>query len=341
MKISASRSDAFVRNPGPEFRAVLVYGPNGGLVRERADRLAAGIAPPGDPFRSGELEAAAIRADPARLHDEAQALSLGGGRRVVRVREATDALAKAFEAWLAAVSGGSLVVAEAGDLGKSSALRKLFEAAANAAALPCYADEKGSVEDVVRAALKSGGLSIEPAALDFLLGALGEDRMLIRGEAEKLVLYARNRGRVTVEDVEACVGDSGAVSLEAVALAVASGDADRLERALERAYRAGVEPVAMLRATAVHLRRLHLVAGQIAQGAPEERALASLRPPLFFKIVPEFRRQLRLWTPDRLAEAMERLAEAEKACKTTGNPAEVMCARALMGIAGTARATAA
>lgn len=337
MRISVARSEAFLRSPGSEVRAVLLYGPNAGLVHERADRLAAAIAPPGDPFRTSELSPDDLKNDPARLNDEAQALSLGGGRRVVRLRGATDAVAKAFEGWLDGASGDSLMVVEAGDLSPRSTLRKLFEGAACGAAVPCYADEGRSAEEIVGAILESHGLAIERSALDRLLGALGDDRLVIRSEVEKLALYARGKGRLGVEDVEAAIGDSGEMSLEAVALAAASGDGEALERALARAYRAGAEPVSLLRAAAGHLQRLHLIAGQTAEGTPEEAALDALRPPIFFKTAPAFRRQLRLWDAARLMDALKLLAEAEKACKTTGNPAETLCARALLGIAVQAR----
>ncbi len=113
MKISVARSEAFLRSPGSEVRAVLLYGPNAGLVRERADRLAAAIAPPGDPFRTSELSPDDLKNDPARLNDEAQALSLGGGRRVVRLRGATDAVAKAFGAIVRARDAGIALVQQA------------------------------------------------------------------------------------------------------------------------------------------------------------------------------------------------------------------------------------
>ena len=94
MKLAAARVAAFLRRPDPEIRAVLFYGPDAGLVRERADAVARTVCPDlRDPFRVAELTAAALAADPARLADEAAQISLMGGRRVVRVREAGDALA--------------------------------------------------------------------------------------------------------------------------------------------------------------------------------------------------------------------------------------------------------
>ncbi len=53
MKIAAGRADGFVRNPDAQARAVLLYGADDGLIRERADIVARSVVEdPSDPFRS-------------------------------------------------------------------------------------------------------------------------------------------------------------------------------------------------------------------------------------------------------------------------------------------------
>ena len=97
-----------------------------------------------DPFRVADLAAAPFVADPARLHDEAAAQNLTGGRRLVRVRNAGDAVGALFERFLAVPPpGDSFVVVEAAELQSRSSLRRAFEAAKNAAAIPCYPDGSG------------------------------------------------------------------------------------------------------------------------------------------------------------------------------------------------------
>jgi DNA polymerase-3 subunit delta len=93
MKIPANRLAEFLRRPPPEMRGALLYGPDAGLVRERADLLTAAICGNlKDPFRISELSASILAADTARLADEVAAMSLVGGRRVVRIRDAGEAV---------------------------------------------------------------------------------------------------------------------------------------------------------------------------------------------------------------------------------------------------------
>jgi DNA polymerase-3 subunit delta len=313
---------------------VLIYGPDQGLARERADILTRGVVEDvRDPFLVVELGGASLRGDPARLADEAAALAFTGGRRVVRVRDATDGLTSVFKGFLADSRVGALVVVEAGELGSRSSLRRLFEGADNAAAIPCYADDARSLAGVIVETLERHGLSAPADVIAYLADNLGADRMMTRNELEKVALYKGEPGTLTLHEVMACVGDGAATSLDAVALAAASGDGPDLDDAIRRAFMEGISPVAVLRAAARHFLRLHLASGLMVQGRSLDQAMAALKPRVIFTVAERFRSQLRRWPAERLGRALEILTEAELECKSTGRPPEVICGRALMRIA--------
>src|SRR5262249_1964515 len=166
MRISSSEADKLTGAPPKAWAAVLYFGPNAGLVRERADKTAQAIVPDlNDAFRIADLGADGLKKDPARLADEAAAIAMFGGRRVVRVRDAVDGLAETFESFLAEHKGDALIVVEAGDLGKASALRKLFEGAKSAAAVECCDDRPEDAGKLIKETLAAVGWKIEPDAL--------------------------------------------------------------------------------------------------------------------------------------------------------------------------------
>ena len=344
MKIKPAEADRFVAKPGETVRAVLIYGPDSGLIRERMNKLTKSVVDDlADPFRICDLTDQELRQDPARLADEAAAISMLGGRRVVRVRGAGDSVAKTFESFLNNPAGDALVIAEAGELGPRSSLRKLFEGAAEGAALPCYADDARSLENFIRDTLSREGLRAEPAALDYLMSHLGADRGITRNELEKLVLYMSDAGRegerqVTLDDARACIGDNAASSLDDLIDAASAGDLDALDAALVRTRAADVNSVAIINALTRHLQQLHLALARVEKGGDRAAAMRSMRPPVHFSRQQAIQRQLQLWSRKRLDRALALALDAEVLCKTTGQPDNSVCGQTLLRIAQGARA---
>jgi DNA polymerase III subunit delta len=339
MRLTGARVEAFLRRPDPGTRAVLFYGPDAGLVRERAEAVARTVCPDlRDPFRVADLAAVTVAADPARLADEAAQISLMGGRRVIRVREAGDALAPFFVRLFGETLGDALVVVEAGDLPGRSALRRAFDDSPAAAAIGCYPDDARDLAAMIREACAAHRIAISRDAADFLVQRLGGDRLLTRAELDKLTLYAGDGGRIEFDDARAVVADSALLSLDDALFAAVEGDAAGLDRALARVFQEGGSAVTVIRALQRHLQRLHLLAAQIAGGVSIEAAIRAARPPIFFKEQDRWRRQLTHWSEARLRGALDRVAEAEFRMKLTGLPAETICREAMFALALEARA---
>ncbi len=339
MKITAGKADGFIKSPPSAVRCILIYGPDQGLVFERAKLLAQKTLDDlNDPFNSVILQASDVKADPARVADEAAAMSLTGGQRFIRIQDAADSITAAFKSYLEDPMGDAMIVLEGGDLGPRSSLRKLFEANKTvAAAVACYGDEGRNLSDVVRETLQKHGLTADRDAMGYLLNHLGSDRQVSRGELEKLAIYIGDETTVTLEHAAACVGDSGAFSLDNVTMAAANGDNAALETALIRCFDEGNQPIVILRMLARHFHRLHLAKGAMTKGSSIDDAMRKLRPPVIFKQAPAFKNQLGSWDLNRIAMALDLLTQAEADCKITGNPPETITSRTLMRIAQAAR----
>jgi DNA polymerase-3 subunit delta len=340
VKIATRDIERFIGQPDPAVRAVVVYGPDEGLVRERSERLArAVVSDPTDPFGVVELSPTLLAGAPGRLAEEAAAIAFGGGRRLVRVRGPGELATAPLEAVLKHAIGDAFILIEAGNLGPRAPLRRVAENAKSAAAIPCYLDSAADLERLILSSLRDAGLTAEPDAIAHLLAHLGGDRQMSRREIEKLVLYMGAEGprEVSLADARAVVGDVSELTLEDIAYAVAEGDRAALERRLQRSLNEGVNPVRVLRGVGLHLNRLELAVAARDGGASVDQAIRALRPPLFFKRTGSFKNQLTAWSTDRLGAAREILLAAEIDCKTTGFPAAAACGRALMRLAQAAR----
>ena len=343
MKFNTQRFSQYLQEPGSELQAMLIFGTDEGLVRERAGSAAQAIVEDlSDPFRVADLDAGVIASDPAQLADEAAAISMTGGRRLIRIGPVSDRLASAFESFFKQPAGDSVVVATAGELAAKSRIRKLFESTPTAAAIACYSDNLATLDSLIDSVLGPHNLSIDSDAKAWLLQNLGSDRMVSRQELEKLATYMGKEGAdsvrvVGLDDALACVGDSSAELFDQAGRATMRGDAPAMARALGKAMESGDSAVGILRLVARRIQRLHYVASAVESGARRDAAFKGLTPPAFSREANEMSSLLSRWTAPRLARALELVNEAEARCKTTNMPTEAICARTLMQLAHAAR----
>ena len=342
MKLDRARLDRFFKSPDATIGALLFYGPDEGLAHELAGLAQRAILGDGDdPFRLVELTPDQIEKDPPRLTDELNAISMLGGRRVVRVAQATNAIAEAVgDAIAAQAEGAALLIVEAGDVGAKKPLVQAFEAEKSAGAFGCYHDGEAQLGTLIAQHLKAGGYGIARDAQAYLSERLGGDRGVTRSELDKLMLYVGEPKRdVTLADATTCIGDRAAFALDDLIAAAAEGDLAELDRNAARSA-TEVEAIQLLRAAARHFLRLHQVAARMAAGDSFDSAAASLRPPVFWSQKAGLEKQARLWSPLRIGRALERLIEAEAQAMRTYALKDEIAQRALLEIAALVRRNA-
>jgi len=328
VKLTPQRINAFLRDPGG-CAVVLLFGEDSGLIQERATALVRNVAGTlDDPFLVLDLP----RDRWADLSDEAASLPLTGGRRVVRVRDVTDAAMNAVTALLKR-PGPALVVLEAPGLASRSRLRTAVEAAPDGVAISCYPDEPAQLQTTIRESLSEDGISIDPDTLRWLATQLGADRASTRAELAKLALYAGKGGRVDLDTAMHCVGDLAGLSLEDAVFAAAEGRVELADRALQLALGEGSSPVEVLRVALGHMQRLHRARLLVDGGMRPDEATKSLRPPVFFRRVPGFTKSVAQWSAAALSGTIAGLSEAERECKRTGAPDVLIGRNAVLAIA--------
>ena len=337
--------ERFLKTPDPAIRVAVVYGRDIGVVRERAQALAQVVtARPDDPFDCALLTETDMDGAPGRLEGELQAISMMGGRRLVRLRLSGDKVAidrAAAEALTAHAAGelnpDAFFLIEAGALGRDSQVRKVGEKAAGCVVIPCYEDEPGDLARLTREALAADKVGIEAEALDLFVSRLPRERGVARSEIERLALYlGPGSGRVAkAAELEDFLGVEPEASLLDAAQDAFGGRLGAAHAGLRRAAQEGEAGPAAVRAMSMHLAKLRraLTLHQAGAGL-QEAAKAS---GVFWKAEREFLRQARSWSLKDLDTVQGDVLAADLACKQTGSPDRLIAERLALTIAGRAR----
>jgi len=337
--LKSSDIDAFIARPDPRRPIALVFGPDAGLVRERADALVkAAVDDPADPFALARLDGDALADEPSRLVEEAHTMPLFGGRRAVHVRAGGRSFVEAVETLLAAPPAADCrVVIEAGDLKRNAPLRALCEKSPVAVALVCYADGERELARLIDEEMRAAGLTIAPDARAQLVELIGGDRRASRNEIRKLTLYAHDKSTISVDDVLAVVADASSLALDGAIDAAFAGRAADAETQFAKARAAGTYPGVIVGAALRQVAQLHRARLAVEGGASVGEAVGSAMPGLHFRRKPLVEAAVAAWTAARLERIMTRLAEASLETRQRPALAEAAAQRALMAAAEMAR----
>lgn len=321
MKATEAQIGRALDTPGPDWKLALLYGPDEAGSRALADRLAAAM---GADAERVDLDGAMLKEDPARLPDEATAITMFGGPRWIRVSGGDDCL-RAVEALLGAPEGCPAVLV-AGNLPKTSGLLKIALEDRRVLAFQSWKPEGLKADALATQTARAMGVRLSPDAARLLADATQGDRALMMRELEKLALYvdaAPDRPRpVERADIEA-VGAAIDVR-EAWDTVDALFDGKVAELAREISGDAAVEVIPGLRAVN---RRALMVAralsarrgGHMPRGAKREMDTVE--------------RESKHWSPHAAATAHRVAMDAEAAVKLPGTAGDVLAHAAMLSMA--------
>src|SRR6266702_5847236 len=275
--------DAFLARPDPGRPIILLYGPDSGLVRERAEALlASAVDDPSDPFSLVRLDGDELSADPSRLVDEAMTVPLFGGRRAIRVRAGSRSFASGVDTLADVALKDCRIVIEAGELRPESPLRKACERAKTAVAIGCYPDGERELARLIDEELRVSNLRIAADARAVLTALLGGDRQAARNELRKLARYSHGKGEVTLDDVMTVVSDASELKLDPIVDAAFVGNSTAVETEFAKAMISGIYPGVIISAAQRQAAWLHKSALAVAEGTPLSTLFDSGFPRLHF-----------------------------------------------------------
>lgn len=313
-EIKSHEFDGFLQNAARNYRLFVIYGPDRGLVSERAGQIAAKTGVDlADPFSLIKLDVGDLQNDAGRLLDEVNAIGLFGGQKLVWIRGAANekALVDSLQIIADNPPDASFVVIEAGDLKKGSGLRKIAEASRAVATIPCYADDIRALNSLIDTELANENLRVTPAARQVLLELLGGDRIASRNEVRKLALYCRGQGTIEEEHVNDIIGDASAISADDAVDAILKGDSEAFLHAMQKIASSKTPMFLVLQGCLRQFQLLDVMRTEMDEKRVQPaQVMQTLGRHLHFRRKPIIEQALRSWTAPAIAREMSRLQSA-------------------------------
>jgi DNA polymerase-3 subunit delta len=319
VKANKQQVERALKVPSADIRFILLYGPDEAGSRALAKLLASAMGPAAERI---DLSGNDLKADPARLADEAASISLFGGSRYIWVESAGDDALEAATALTEGSTAGNPVVIVAGALKPASKLLKLALAAPCAMAFASYVPDGKDADRLVLEMGREHGLEMRPDVARRIADAAAGNRGIIAQELAKYAAFvdaAQDRPQhLDHEAVDAIGAASEEGDLSRLVDSVSGGNAAALQAELVRLSSEGIEGIPLIRAV---LRRMTLLANlraEVERGNSVDSVMASRGKSLFWKEKPAVAHQLGRWRSEVAAKAIGRLLEAERQVKAPG-----------------------
>lgn len=325
MKLTKRDIVSYLAKPAAMHRAVLFFGPDEGQVGlYRKQVLSVLLKNTADAMAVTHLAADKIAGDPSLLFQALSAMSLLGDAPVVIVDPATDKIAPIIKEALAMPECQNFLILCAGELTPRSSLRMLSEKEKTIASFACYRDEGADLQRFLDQELRSRGIRAERDAVNYLSTHLGNDRAVTMQELQKIETYLGADKTLKLEDLARLVGGNDNFSVDELCLALGNGQYGLVSSLTQKLLDEGTNAVTLLRASGRHFERLKTARLLMQQGKNADEAMDMLKPPVFYKSKPSFKKQLATLSTEKICAAMALLLEAEMRIKR-GREAESAC----------------
>jgi DNA polymerase-3 subunit delta len=331
---------------GPAPLVVLLWGDEGGAIRQAAQQVAERVAAHtgldlADPFGVESLTLPDLQAEESRLTDACLTLSftsphklvwvkgISGTERADDMKRLTDAVAATLQHPL---SGLTLLLPVPGHLDKKHALVKLVDGLQGGLSVRFFADTGRDLESFLKAELAKQGTTATPGGLGALVAGLGADREIARREVEKLVCYAGAESPITEAHVQASLCGATPSGVFLLAEAILSQNAAKVDDQLHQLEEAGEDLNGAFMLALGELMKLAKAQDLRAQNEADEAILAQLGKGMLPPAAKQaFLAASKRYPPARLAQIPERALEALTLARSGLLPPEHVLGRALLG----------
>ena len=311
---------------------ILLYGPNEGLIRENYLKIknifSENIAD--ELIFTGK----SIIEKPTALLDEIRTVSMFNEKKIILIENPSDKNIPEFESAFEYINNKILIVITAGNLTKSSKIRKFFEGSKTNFSYANYDDDLKENSQLIQSLEKSINKVLSKDIKKYLSQSLSNDRMISRNEIEKIILYYQdNKELPNLENIKLIFNNNSDLNLSKISQLAFSGQPNKMAINLNKMFSEGISPIAIIKVMLNYVQRIQATQISLKKNNDFESAIKSLKPPVFWKDKDSFKQHCNKWPISQTIFNFNLLIDTELNCKSDYSLTNILCERALINIA--------
>jgi DNA polymerase-3 subunit delta len=336
MKIQNFKIDKYCKDLAPIAPAILLYGQDYGLISERSSLIINSFLNNVDEKQNSlniiDLSNSSLLLYPESLKIEVSSISLLSRKKIVRIKDASDALLNIIDDYFVYSHPDCLIILLSDALSPRSKIRKFFEAHNDAVILPCYSDDKKGILSLINSSFKAEGVFVEEQGIQLFANYLGIDRLITKAEIEKAILYAGKEKKLNLNDITSFISDQASLGIDELYDYSLNGDLEEAYRVLNRIQKEGVPSIQIIRSFIRQMQSLYSIIHALSFSTNINSILDNFKPPIYFKRKENIKGHAQKWSLGKLNKALLLLESAEIFCKLPKSNPIIITKQAILSI---------
>ena len=295
------------------FLAILFYGENLGLKDDFKDLIKKRF----DESEQISFQQNDLIKNPSLLDEQTLNTSLFSKKKLIIIHDFSDKLKKIVIEAVEKIDQNTKIVLFSENLDKKSSTRAAFEKEKTLAIVPCYKDNEKTLSIYVREKLE-GYQGLTQEIVNFLIKNSDTDRKIIKSEIEKIKGLFIDK-KIVKDKIIDLINNPSNIDFDNLKNSCLEGNKLDLNKNLSNISLQNEKSYFYLANLTTRIDKLKILNDLVDKYKNVDSALDLMRPKIFWKDMPIFKKQLKIWNKNKIKKANKLILNNEILIKTRLN----------------------
>lgn len=321
MKIKSDDCLKYIKNNSKNYKFILLYGPNIGLVNLLFNNIINTLSiDVNDPFNVSKFDSQYLINYPCAISDTISTFSITSDTRIVLLDLCNITLKKNMindiKTSLSYEINDYLVIIKSDNLGTQNELVKFTQESKLGILIPCYEENINNVKSQLFNILRESKVRFSDSFLLHLSTKFSTDSSINKMEFDKLRNFLINNDNVSESTLLDLITDNTNINLNKLNNYCGLGDVKNALFFYNKTLDSSISSIVIIRTLVKHFKIIEKILCAVEDGKFIEDAINEVKPAIFFKDKPLFTIQSKLWNLRKINLVLRRLSDNEIKCKS-------------------------
>jgi DNA polymerase III subunit delta len=285
----------------------LLYGENQGQISD----LIHNVFKKKNSNNTHQYEEAEVLSNEEIIFNEIQNQSFFEEDKLIIINRSTDKIKDLIEQIKEKKINDVNIVLISGILEKKSKLRSLFEKDKQLVCIPFYKETEQSLVNLTISFCKDKKINISRHLINLIIKRSMNDRLNLKNELNKIEAYSLGGKEINEQNILKLTNQSENYSISTLIDNCLTKNEKTIKEILNENNFSGEECIQIIRTFLMKSKRLLVLSTEVENTKSIDTAIATSKPPIFWKDKEIVKKQLTIWTTEKITKLIKRINLAE------------------------------